>query len=143
MLLITTFISLDLFWSHLLWNILCSFRTVVTTCVYKFVLKREVTGLQFTGASMIVMSIVLAKLGDVVGSDRGNVIPALAIVYAVVSSINSVGVSIYQELLFKNSGENFLEQQFWLYLYGMFVASFVHFISAPNTLPSVVLNQLS
>ena len=25
----------------------------------------------------------------------------------------------------------------------MFVASFVHFISAPNTLPSVVLNQLS
>ena len=84
-----------------IWIILCSFRTVVTTCVYKFVLKREVTGLQFTGASMIVMSIVLAKLGDVVGSDGGNVIPALAIVYAVVSSINSVGVSIYQELLFK------------------------------------------
>merc|ERR1712111_271311 len=25
----------------------------------------------------------------------------------------------------------------------MFVASFVHFISAPNTIPSVVLNQLS
>ena len=73
----------------------------MTTCVYKFLLKREVTPLQFTGAVMIVMSIVLAKLGDVVGADGGNVIPALAILYSVISSINSVGVSIYQELLFK------------------------------------------
>ena len=84
-----------------IWIILGSFRTVVTTCVYKFLLKREVTPLQFTGAVMIVMSIVLAKLGDVVGADGGNVIPVLAIVYSVIASINSVGVSIYQELLFK------------------------------------------
>jgi len=126
-----------------IWIILGSFRTVVTTCVYKFLLKREVTPLQFTGAVMIVMSIVLAKLGDVVGADGGNVIPALAILYSVISSINSVGVSIYQELLFKNSGENFLEQQFWLYFYGLIVSSLGHFISVTDTFPSEhVLNIL-
>ena len=31
------------------------------------------------------------------------------------------------------SGENFLEQQFWLYLYGMLVAGAVHIVSATNT----------
>lgn len=85
----------------------------------------------------------------------------MAIVFAVVSSFNSVGVSIYQEQLFKvkthlaifktfrliipcqNSGENFLEQQFWLYLYGMGVAGMVHIVSAPSLLPGPVLDQLS
>jgi hypothetical protein len=32
----------------------------------------------------------------------------------------------------QTSGENFLDQQFWLYLYGMWVAGAVHIISAPN-----------
>ena len=94
-------------------------------------------------------------------SDGGNNIPAMAIVFAVVSSFNSVGVSIYQEQLFKvidtfilnqafadlfllqNSGENFLEQQFWLYLYGMGVAGMVHVVSAPSLLPGPILDQLS
>ena len=85
----------------------------------------------------------------------------MAIVFAVVSSFNSVGVSIYQEQLFKvnntfnlcqmvfficlfqNSGENFLEQQFWLYLYGMGVAAMVHIVAAPSLLPGPVLDQLS
>ena len=31
----------------------------------------------------------------------GNFIPLLAIIYAAISSINSVGVSIYQEYLYK------------------------------------------
>ena len=39
--------------------------------------------------------------GDLLSSDGGNNIPAMAIVFAVVSSFNSVGVSIYQEQLFK------------------------------------------
>lgn len=39
--------------------------------------------------------------GDLLSSDGGNNIPAMAIVFAVVSSFNSVGVSVYQEQLFK------------------------------------------
>lgn len=126
-----------------IWVILCSFRTVVTTCLYKFILKRDVTTVQFLGSFFIVLSIVVAKLGDLLSGDGGNNIPVMAIVFAVVSSFNSVGVSIYQEQLFKNSGENFLEQQFWLYLYGMGVAAVVHIVAAPSLLPGTVLDQLS
>ena len=39
--------------------------------------------------------------GDILFSDVANFIPTLAIFYALVSSLNSVGVSIYQEQLFK------------------------------------------
>jgi hypothetical protein len=41
---------------------------------------------------------------------------------------------VYTEQLFKSGGtkgESFLDQQFWLYLYGAMVASMVHFISKP------------
>ena len=41
--------------------------------------------------------------GDILFSDVANFIPTLAIFYALVSSLNSVGVSIYQEQLFKVS----------------------------------------
>ena len=40
-------------------------------------------------------------LGDVLSSEAGNSIPILAIIYALLSSMNSVGVSVYQEHLFK------------------------------------------
>merc|ERR1712228_569764 len=102
---------------------------------YKFILRRDVSNLQFLGSFLIVGSIVMAKLGDLLSSSGGNVIPMMAIVFAVVSSFNSVGVSVYQEQLFKNSGENFLDQQFWLYLYGMLVASLVHIVSSPDFSP--------
>ena len=61
-------------------------------------------------------SIVVAKLGtwkpltilllditsgDLLSNSSGNFIPMMAIVFAVVSSFNSVGVSVYQEQLFK------------------------------------------
>ena len=39
--------------------------------------------------------------GDILSSEGGNFIPILAILYAAISSINSVGVSIYQEQLYK------------------------------------------
>ena len=39
--------------------------------------------------------------GDILFSDVANFIPPLAICYALISSMNSVGVSIYQEQLFK------------------------------------------
>merc|ERR1711936_149612 len=126
-----------------IWIILCSFRTVVTACLYKFILKRDVSNLQILGSFLIVGSIVMAKLGDLLSSSGGNGIPTMAIIFAVVSSFNSVGVSVYQEQLFKNSGENFLDQQFWLYLYGMTVASVVHVISSPDLSPSIVLQNLS
>ena len=103
-----------------IWIILCSFRTVVTACLYKFILKRDVSNLQILGSFLIVGSIVMAKVGknrktlipffakyifitsgDLLSSGGGNIIPVMAIVFAVVSSFNSVGVSVYQEQLFK------------------------------------------
>ncbi len=48
---------------------------------------------------------------------------------------STVGAAVYTESLFKGGaakGESFLDQQFWLYLYGMVVASFVHLASAPT-----------
>jgi drug/metabolite transporter (DMT)-like permease len=118
-----------------IWVILCSFRTVVTASLYKFFLKRDISLLQFGGALLIVASIVVAKLGDIMSVDGGNHIPMMAIIFAIVSSFNSVGAAVYTESLFKTSGENFLEQQFWLYFYGMFVATGVHVVSAQNINP--------
>ena len=126
-----------------IWVILCSFRTVVTASMYKFVLKRDISLLQFVGALLIVASIVVAKLGDIMSADGGNNIPMMAIIFAVVSSFNSVGAAVYTESLFKTSGENFLEQQFWLYFYGMFVATGVHVVSAANINPFQAFTVLS
>ena len=99
-----------------IWIILCSFRTVVTAFIYKFILGRDVSSLQFLGSFLIMGSIVVAKLGtekplstllfditsgDLLSNSSGNVIPMMAIVFAVVSSFNSVGVPVYQEQLFK------------------------------------------
>ena len=44
---------------------------------------------------------MFVSLGDVLSSEAGNSIPLLAIIYAALSSMNSVGVSVYQEQLFK------------------------------------------
>ena len=46
-----------------IWVILCSFRTVVTAFIYKFILKRDVSNLQLLGSFLIMGSIVVAKLG--------------------------------------------------------------------------------
>ena len=56
--------------------------------------------------------------GDILFSDVANFIPTLAIFYALVSSLNSVGVSIYQEQLFKVS--LFLALFFGLYNFLIF-----------------------
>ena len=125
-----------------IWIILGSFRTVVTASLYKFILKREVSALQFVGALMIVASIVVAKLGDVLSTDMTNVIPFSAIVLAAVAACNSVGAAVYTESLFKTSGENFLEQQFWLYFYGAMVSSAVHMITVPDLSPLTALATL-
>ena len=45
--------------------------------------------------------------------------------------------------LTQNSGENFLDQQFWLYFYGVLVSSLGHIISVSNTLPSDHLQQVN
>lgn len=115
-----------------IWLILVSIRTVITASVYKFFLKREVTWLQFVGAVLIVLSIVVAKAGDIFSTDQSNSVPFLAIVLAIIASCNSVGTAVYTETLFKNAKQDFLEQQFWLYLYGSIVATLVHFVSAAN-----------
>ena len=45
-----------------------------------------------------------------------------------------VGAAVYTETLFKSGGakgETFLDQQFWLYLYGLIVATVVHTVTNP------------
>lgn len=142
-----------------IWLILCSIRTVVTATIYKFVLRRQLTSLQFLGALLIVISIGIAKTPDILqiiypvsdqtvlgGINKNatsdlptnavNVIPITAILLALVASCNSVGAAVYTEQLFKSgsnkNGETFLDQQFWLYSYGALVATIVHFISKPT-----------
>ena len=46
----------------------------------------------------------------------------------------SVGAAVYTEQLFKSGskGESFLDQQFWLYFYGILVASGLHLMNAPG-----------
>ena len=46
--------------------------------------------------------------GDILISEGGNFIPILAILYAAISSFNSVGISIYQEQLYKVNYDIFL-----------------------------------
>ena len=92
---------------------------------------------------MIVVSIMVAKLGDLLSVGEVNQIPMMAIIFAVITSFNSVGAAVYTESLFKTSGENFLDQQFWLYLYGMIVAAGVHVVSANNINPLPAVSVLS
>jgi len=111
-----------------IWMILINFRTVVTACSYKFILKRNVTKLQFLGVFLIVLSIGVTKLTDITATDGVNNIPLNAYLMAMIVSFISTGVSLYQELLFKNGSENFLDQQYWLYFYGMIVTVAAHLI---------------
>lgn len=126
-----------------IWLILCSFRTVVTASLYKFVLKQPITPLQFLGALLIVLSIVVAKIGDVFGTTTTPAIPPAAFLLAVIASCNSVGAAVYTERLFKKEGENFLDQQFWLYLYGIVVGCGVHVISNSQSPFSGLTGDLS
>jgi len=121
-----------------IWLILCSVRTAITASVYKFILKRDLTKWQFFGAFLIVSSIIVTKLPDLLNTKgQANDVPILAVVLAMFVSCNSVTAAVYTEKLFKNKDQNkggrsetFLEQQFWLYFYGILVASVVHLISS-------------
>lgn len=48
-----------------IWLILCSFRTIITASTYKFFLKRPISRGQFFGCFVIVISLVVAKLPDI------------------------------------------------------------------------------
>ena len=73
-----------------IWLILCSARTAITASIYKFFLKRPMSGLQFLGAGFIVMSIIIAKLPDLLGQGSGiNALPLTAIFLALIASANS------------------------------------------------------
>ena len=57
---------------------------------FQFILKRNLTKLQFLGALFIVCSIVVAKLPDLVGGGSAvNALPMAALFLAVIASTNS------------------------------------------------------
>ena len=79
---------------------------------------------------------MVAKLGDIgATTDLTNAIPLTALLLAAIAAFNSVCAAVYTESLFKTSGENFLEQQFWLYLYGALVATAVHLVTVEQVNP--------
>ena len=44
--------------------------------------------------------------------------------------------------LLQNSGENFLEQQFWLYVYGFLVSTMVHVLTSQNVGPVAAFSSI-
>ena len=106
-----------------IWGILVSCRTVLTACVYKFILRRQISGLQFLGCSLIVASLVIAKGPDLlpalpfkemlnstlsltdnkdgVSAPVVNAVPFTAIVLGFICAANSVGAAVYMENLFQ------------------------------------------
>jgi len=132
-----------------IWIILVSIRTVITACVYKFVLKRQLTPHQLFGAFLIVISLTIAKAPDImkiltaddsvvqavdIAAGKAlpptvNAVPLSAILLAIIASSISVTAAIYTERLFKSGNDTFLDQQFWLYLYGATVALIIHTVN--------------
>ena len=111
-----------------------------TFYVFQYVLHRRIDPIQFLGVAFIVISIAVAKLPDILQSlelnttsatlSEVNPIPPVAIALALVNACNSVGAAVYTEQLFKTSkAVSFLDQQFWLYTYGLIVSISVHFIT--------------
>jgi len=159
-----------------IWNILISVRTVITACVYKFILKRSITKHQMFGAFLIVISLAIAKAPALLGQFTAssgesniakaamaaaataaqvsnsstnlpasvemaevNALPIQAVLLALTAACISVSAAVYTERLFKSGGgseggrtDTFLDQQFWLYLYGSLVASIIHISGNPT-----------
>merc|ERR1712142_47316 len=97
------------------------------------------------GAFLIMISLAIAKAPDILsvmfkdGESAGaasddlkssavNAVPLSAILLALLAACISVTAAIYTEKLFKSGSgsDTFLDQQFWLYLYGTMVATFIH-----------------
>jgi len=120
-----------------IWVILVSMRTVITTLSYKFILGRNTTRLQFGGAALMVLSILLAKAGDL--DSESQTIPTAAILLALFASVNSVAASIFTEVQLKGKDSidqtTFLEKQFYLYFYGSLVALIGHLGNDAGYLP--------
>ena len=64
---------------------------------FQFILGRGTTGLQFGGAALMVLSILLAKAGDLDSSDSQTV-PLTAILIAAFASVNSGAPPVSQLL---------------------------------------------
>ena len=129
-----------------IWVILMSMRTIITTLSYKFIFGRGTTGLQLCGAALMVLSILLAKAGDL---DSGSqTVPLTAILIAAFASINSVAASIFTEIQLKGKESSvdettFLEKQFWLYFYGSLVALAGHLGNDAGYLPHNFIQDIA
>ena len=87
---------------------------------------------------------MVAKLGDLdPTNDIINAVPLTALLLAAVAASISVCAAVYTESLYKTAGEDFLEQQFWLYLYGALVATAVHLVTVEQVNPLVYLAALA
>ena len=113
---------------------------------FQFILGRSTTRWQFCGAALMVLSILLAKAGDL--NSESQTVPPTAILIAAFASVNSVAASIFTEVQLKGKDStadetSFLEKQFWLYLYGSAVALVGHLGNDSGYLPHHFVQDIS
>ncbi len=63
-----------------------------------------------------------------------NALPLKAILTSLTACLLSVSACLYTEMLFKDKsrGFSFMEQQFWLYLYGAVITYGGHYLNHPD-----------
>lgn len=120
-----------------LWMVLIQARTIYTSLAYKVVFGREVTGAQMAGCLLIVISIPIAHLSSLKGGD--NSINFTVLLMSQLAAFLATVACISVELLLKNDGRRFQEQQMWLYSWGILFA--VIGANLQNE-PSEILNSL-
>ncbi|CAL4059251.1 unnamed protein product, partial [Meganyctiphanes norvegica] len=103
-----------------MWMVLIQSRTLYTALAYRVVFSREVTCVQMIGCILVVISIPLARLSDF-NSGHNSVSLTVILLSQTCATLSTVAC-IAVELLLKNDGRGFQEQQMWLYSWGVFFA---------------------
>ncbi|XP_068220214.1 uncharacterized protein [Palaemon carinicauda] len=102
-----------------IWMVLIQTRTLYTAVAYKIVFGREVTYVQGMGCILVVCSVSVARLSAI--GDGQTALPFFVLFISQLAAILSTVASICVEVLLKNDGRSFCEQQWWLYVWGSFL----------------------
>lgn len=106
-----------------IWMILIQTRTLYTAAAYKIVFGRDVTSVQALGCLLVVCSVLVARLSAL--KDGHSHVTLKILLISQVCALLSTAASIAVELLLKNDGRTFCEQQWWLYVWGSFLGGLV------------------
>lgn len=118
------------------WMVLIQTRTLYTAAAYKIVFGREVTSVQALGCFLVVCSVGVARYSAF--RDGQTSVSAVVLFVSQLAAILSTVASICVELLLKNDGRSFCEQQFWLYVWGTFLGSL--FMILKENIPQLIMD---